>query len=521
MLYGLAQFPIVKISWQRFPLDIVVVLIWVVLTLPVVLFDLPGRAVLGLPLLLFIPGYTLVFALFPGQDLSMVERLALSMGLSIAIVPLIGLGLNYTPWGIRLDPLLAALTAFVGGTAAVGWHRWQSLPPEHRLTWSITLSWPRAESNLDMALNVGLIISIIVAMCLLVYLVMTPQTGERFTEFYLLGPDGVAADYPTNLDAGEQGEVIMGIANHEGKTVNYTVEVWGINYSYGLLFDGIDDYVTVCSHPDLNVSTGISIIAEVNATDGQPWNLLGKPGSYILEVNRQGVRFGIHDPDAIRANSDGYVVVTHEGNVPKWSRIACTYGSSSRMLRVFVNRTEVANLSTAGGDGLVSSSTSPLYIGKVWDNHFQGVIRQMSLYQRELSPQEIENGRAVHGMVGQWRFDAGYGNQVEDVTGNISGNITGATWINTGRVTTMRFLYALKVSLNHTRVDVEGDWTAQWEYRYCFSLDTPGLYKISFLLFMDDTLDDAPEYISGNDYPDEADRPGAAYRETHLWVTVH
>ncbi|MDH4300312.1 MAG: DUF1616 domain-containing protein, partial [Dehalococcoidia bacterium] len=63
----------------------------------------PARIVLGLPFLLFFPGYTLMAALFPKKDrLGGVERVALSFGLSIAVVPLVGLILNYTPWGIRL-----------------------------------------------------------------------------------------------------------------------------------------------------------------------------------------------------------------------------------------------------------------------------------------------------------------------------------------------------------------------------------------------------------------------------------
>ena len=40
----------------------------------------------------------------------------MSFGLSIAVVPLIGLGLNLTPWGIRLDPILISLAVFVIAT---------------------------------------------------------------------------------------------------------------------------------------------------------------------------------------------------------------------------------------------------------------------------------------------------------------------------------------------------------------------------------------------------------------------
>ncbi|NQE54782.1 hypothetical protein C5S29_14425 [ANME-1 cluster archaeon GoMg3.2] len=73
----------------------------------------PIRAVVGFPLVLFLPGYSLVSALFPGRDeLDALERIALSIGLSICVVVFVGLGLNYTPWGIRLGPVLLALSAF-------------------------------------------------------------------------------------------------------------------------------------------------------------------------------------------------------------------------------------------------------------------------------------------------------------------------------------------------------------------------------------------------------------------------
>jgi uncharacterized membrane protein len=36
----------------------------------------------------------------------------LSIGLSLAIVPLDGLMLNYTPWGITLAPIMVSLAVF-------------------------------------------------------------------------------------------------------------------------------------------------------------------------------------------------------------------------------------------------------------------------------------------------------------------------------------------------------------------------------------------------------------------------
>lgn len=79
------------------------------------------RWVLGSVFVLFIPGYVTVEALFPkGRDLDTIERFALSIGLSLALVPLIGLLLNYTPWGIRLTPIVISLAVFTIGLSLAG-----------------------------------------------------------------------------------------------------------------------------------------------------------------------------------------------------------------------------------------------------------------------------------------------------------------------------------------------------------------------------------------------------------------
>ncbi|MEM4617514.1 MAG: DUF1616 domain-containing protein, partial [Ignisphaera sp.] len=82
------------------------------------------RYILGSISVLFLPGYVLIEALYPKeQDLSSLERLALSIGLSLAVVPLIGLLLNYTPWGIRLESVLISLTIFIAIMAIVASYR--------------------------------------------------------------------------------------------------------------------------------------------------------------------------------------------------------------------------------------------------------------------------------------------------------------------------------------------------------------------------------------------------------------
>jgi hypothetical protein len=78
------------------------------------------RYALGGVFVLFLPGFMLISALYPrGEELDNLERIALSIGLSLAIVPLIGLVLNYMPWGIRLEPIMISMALFAEVMAVV------------------------------------------------------------------------------------------------------------------------------------------------------------------------------------------------------------------------------------------------------------------------------------------------------------------------------------------------------------------------------------------------------------------
>jgi len=209
--------------------DLIIIIIANLALVPMVVFTTGVlRIALGLPFLLFFPGYTLIAALFPKkQSLGGIERIALSFGLSIAVVPLMGLILNYTPWGIRLYPILISITTFILAMCGLAWHRRRSLAESERFSVSFKIRFPswRGESTLDRVLSVILVAAIVGAIGTLGYVIATPKVGERFTEFYILGPGGKAEEYPTNLKLGERGEVILGIVNHEQEEMGYQVRV--------------------------------------------------------------------------------------------------------------------------------------------------------------------------------------------------------------------------------------------------------------------------------------------------------
>ena len=79
--------------------------------------------------------------------------------------------------------------------------------------------------DIDRVLTVILLITIIVSICMVVYVIVTPKQGEKFTEFYLLGMEGMADEYPTKLTVGENGKLIISVVNHEYADVSYRLEV--------------------------------------------------------------------------------------------------------------------------------------------------------------------------------------------------------------------------------------------------------------------------------------------------------
>lgn len=108
-----------------------------VFTIPETAFPLVYvRYTLGIIFILWLPGYAFIKALFPQQlpirthskELDAVEYTALSLGMSLALVPIVGLLLNYTPWGIQLTPIVLSLLALTIIFATLGVLR------EHQLT---------------------------------------------------------------------------------------------------------------------------------------------------------------------------------------------------------------------------------------------------------------------------------------------------------------------------------------------------------------------------------------------------
>jgi len=204
---------------------------YTVITASVLLSTNAGN-LLAILLVILLPGYAIVAALFPGSlatknpEIDWIERIALSFGLSIAVVPLLGLLLSFTPSGIRFAPIVVTIALFTVGVGYAAYLRRMRLPPKQRLALTIHLGLPdwKEFSAFNKGLTITLVASIIVAAGTLAYIIASPGPAERFTELYILSSGGNASGYPTNLTLAERGTVIVGIINHEAATVAYAVQ---------------------------------------------------------------------------------------------------------------------------------------------------------------------------------------------------------------------------------------------------------------------------------------------------------
>jgi uncharacterized membrane protein len=189
------------------------------------------RPVLGILLILFLPGYAIVSVIFPKKDyINSIERL----GLSFAF-PLIGLSViifisNFTNIVISLKTLTITIATFTLIMVLIGYIRRMRVTDEDRFYvnfcgFLITIinKYKRESKNRKIITIISIIV-IILVISSAVYIFYKPNHIGK-TDFNLLSPGGNASVYPTNLTVGQNGSVILEIVNNEFKTVNYQMVV--------------------------------------------------------------------------------------------------------------------------------------------------------------------------------------------------------------------------------------------------------------------------------------------------------
>jgi uncharacterized membrane protein len=191
-----------------------------------------GRVLLGLPFVLYIPGYLLQGIFFPRQDdLDSLERMGLSLGLSIALLVLLALLLNALPWGLTVSAiligqgslviLLVILTALVRRLQrAAG-----DLPASHTSLSAWWVGLQQGERRMLLVMAAALLFTLFTA----AWVFLIPSSADYMTEFCMLGPEGLAQNFPRQASMGQSIGVTLAVTNRERASMQYRVEVWQVD----------------------------------------------------------------------------------------------------------------------------------------------------------------------------------------------------------------------------------------------------------------------------------------------------
>lgn len=233
-----------------FTADLAGVALAVVVTIVAVLApgirETPVRVPFAFALVLFLPGYALVAALFPGREtnhsddaespvagIGPVERVVLACALSIVVVIFLGIGLMLSPVGFAEWAMLVVLASVTLVATALAANRRGRVDAERRYRSPFeraraSLTGAFSGSPASTALSVVLVVSIVAVGGVVAYDAVTP-TRTPSSDLFLLAPNGSGpptdANYPTTLTEGEEQPLVVGIRNREGQPTNYTVVV--------------------------------------------------------------------------------------------------------------------------------------------------------------------------------------------------------------------------------------------------------------------------------------------------------
>src|SRR5258708_13001180 len=173
--------------------------------------DIALIRILTLPLVLVLQGYALTAALLPNRSLGVAERLMFSLGISLAVVILGGLALNWTPFGLRASSwavLLAGIKPAASVVALVR-RRGQSISAP---------GWLRV-GNVGLTLRQGLLLGLaaaIVCGAVAVSIIGAErQPYAGFTQLWILPARGANAEKAVSL----------GVSNMESAAMEYRLAV--------------------------------------------------------------------------------------------------------------------------------------------------------------------------------------------------------------------------------------------------------------------------------------------------------
>ncbi len=276
--HRLLQLQAERLRFDWMPLDIVAAVLVSLLYVTVVGFGTGfWRAFSTYLFLLTVPGYLLVFAMWPERrqeedvtlrevesqimeaagedDVDLMEyrvrrhassigtttRLALALGLSPIVTVAIGFLLHWTA-GVTVGGLVALHLQAIGLFAAIGSWRWYRLAPYERWHMHFRIDeWSLGKDRVERGLTVAWTVLAVIAVISVAWIIIGPKDTSN-TTLYVLGDSHEGACYPARwLDGAYRPTlsvterrcpdiipaVTVGISNNEGELRNYWIRaVW-------------------------------------------------------------------------------------------------------------------------------------------------------------------------------------------------------------------------------------------------------------------------------------------------------
>jgi glucose/arabinose dehydrogenase/PKD repeat protein len=201
------------------------------------------------------------------------------------------------------------------------------------------------------------------------------------------GPPGLVAAYGFNEGSGGA----AGDGSGHGHTGTVSGATWTAAGKFGgaLVFSGANSWVTVADSDLLDLSTGMTLSAWVNPAVSTGWRTV------VMKEQAAGLAYALY------GSSTGSLPASHvhvggaerrvagSSALPMstWRHLAATFDGA--ILRLYVDGVQVGSL---GRTGSILVSAGPLRIGGngVWGEYFQGMIDEVRVYNRALSPSEIQ-----------------------------------------------------------------------------------------------------------------------------------
>lgn len=238
------------LGFGRSYIDLFVAVAAIVATAFTVLVDVSPvlRTPLALLTVFVVPGYTLTLVLFPRGEsslqsfdrskmtdgLPLLDRMVLSVALSLVAVILMGVALDSMPVALSTESLLAGLVAVMGVAFPVALAQRLRLPPDERFTpfppresESVGASPDPQPAGQKTVLRVVLALSVIFAGGAVAYSSVMADGDESITEFYFLTEDEdgelQADDYPTDLTRDESTSLTLAVGNRRDEATTYSV----------------------------------------------------------------------------------------------------------------------------------------------------------------------------------------------------------------------------------------------------------------------------------------------------------